>query len=1496
MAIGKPEDDKAQPEIWLDRLVIPEALEKFQPLYTAIQFATHQALPLLPFEQFAPLLAEICKAKQINLADLQTQLIALINAVKKFLDWALHGEGRNSPTTEDQYFRTYSEVQVTNLPPHTITVYIGHLEKIAAIFDKLSSKGFGDLGEFTTLGVDRILISATLRVGKSEQDAIPYKLQPFDIAVAQQRFEKGDLKGVLSVLRDYEENGLFTRDVERLRPLMDHADPKYAQLLGFIYHIWQRTNDLPPAPRPQDLSPEFFKQLKKPTPYGFIQACGVFCASASIPENINKFLKEICPDPKSTTTPQALFTIQTIIFALGSNLDLFIEKFATLPFAAEILDTMEQAMISTQKTRKFFEGVRKDLAPEAAEAALRELYQTIQKRTGGSVPSITEAEFVARTRDLCVEKKVSPLNFGILVTGLVDATNEYSISIAGEAHAKFNSSNKDDFQQYLGRLRSVSQAMVAFDEVIGPSGSIDFPRLGLGMLADATVLRAYGATNSPDEARLQPRSIVAAQVRLEMGDVNLACELVNQYAYDLTPEDFFRLQKFAHCAPPQYAPLVSQLLFLAAHQTKDVFGQGDAEFMSEMAYGTADFRSARIQSPDVSYEELRTLAQIRRLFTKPNLGNDIQFGFNIILAEVVAAKAWKLEDLTATYHKHKTKVFTYLYEFLVERYFHHNEVVTDELTAELMGITCLAIESFVGYSDFETEVRLAVNIVARKFEEQFNIKLPDLSPDYVPSKLYVDVQRQVEIQLKTSTQWNEAEALREMPKNIDVLIQTQGGRASCFLSSFVDNRQRVKVIQAATRIEELTFFYNSMFGKGTAPAGLPVPLLCTYIMEKIHKIPGHLEELLSMASFLEDGVISRGTNSTVLSKGTPMSLFIRLFGQAERGDRCFEDLFRILKNPNSETYYPACVLLGTLISQDRKHQDIYLDLLAKEFFNSPQAFADPQNLLFLRYLTYGCEAKAAIARKFGQLSYIKEVDLTPVTNCLQDEGAFACIIEKARDLQRAKLKPATGAAPDPYAGINFLNSYPDVGLTKERDVAGLAAEIIEHRSIALPEQGAQLSTGFADSPLREVFTKAVVKTDRGTASGPKSLRVLVQLEGADKLKVFCRVMDKGDLQIRILVSGSDKEVIAAGQAQAKGLSPKVFTELNYFVLEILRCIYVRIEEPATPASDPPAPAPKPAADPTPIPPPIPPEVQPQHVRARAKSSMSVILGTKANQAEKQRAAQEKKEINENLRLVRNIFKPLHEGEILTDVPDKLDEITLYVAEKMPGKRGEATQEIFYRKIDSLDAFISLQDKTFTFDQIYARKSRLHSQPLPYLLETVGNPHLHLLKKSQQTEVAAARYALALEDGQREVDQSPVSSVLKIKVDDEPQARRLLEQIKGDFIEKFIASRQREIEQTLQEQNAQHLRDTQLWKAELANADVATAETIREILAQMDATYLSVRAALEADIEAIQEGLSMVPEHAGVKDGLIAFPQPGEFTFNQTFNQGSFISLEDLLAA
>ena len=1557
MAITKPGSPGSFADTLARDLDQSENLDVLQPFYSAIAFATSDALPTIPVAEFCKKLKDVCTEKKIAPAVLTKHFLNLIAAMKKLIHFQQHNNAPAEPGPPEDYFRVVTLVRFGSIPDDYVQQYLPLLEEVLNVYHQLIMMGIYFKGAMKDLGLERIIFSTLLQEGKTPDDPdCPYKLQLSDIILAQKYFEGGDLRGAISHFDRYTRGGMFPRDKERIEQFADNADPKYGPLLSFIIDIWERSPGVEPQPAvfTQDTPlPILLDQIVRPNT-NFTAACRAFCEVATS-ENVATFFKTIFPNPAAFKKPQNLFALQTIINTIGpAQFNEFFGEFIFLPFILKLdLESMEKAMIESPGVKKFFEAARFginvcDYSVENTRDIFQTLYQSLRAQTT-TFPELAEDEFVDRIYQLCKAHNAPPIKVSAYLRELAQRVVEFGEVATPESGPYFDFDNADQpaLQGYLLALTRIAAEAWGLVSLVGTWQEYA-DSLGLiEMLAPTDIF-------DPDKqlSTFQPIHLATAHVAMMSGLPSQAYDNIANYAGNLNAYDYLHLEKLAQYAPASYTPLISRLLFFATHpkyKKGEVVGsKEDYEGIGPTVNAITKIRTTRLNGLSTSREELKTLVGSRP-FHPALFKNDLAVPFYLLLGTVASDPA---SNPHSAFARIKLTIIETLYVFLVERYLgHYQGELTDELAIEIGEAISLVTRQFFPAQEAAQHSSFIYDALDRKFRYQLGVGIPPVAPGYKAAQVYLDINDVSTLQRETKLEPSPARQRRMTNDNLAVFRKTPAGRVSAFSSNMVDTSARLQMVTAAEGVDELLAMYNSLYG-GNAGQIDGAGALRARILDRIKTFPGYLFRLLSVANFLQDG-IQDYNNSPLLYRSAPASLLIRLFSQAQHRDSCFRELFNEIKSPNVHTYYNACVLLGLLFQHDVAHHSAYLECLMVEVFNSAAAFHDAKNHLFLFDLFDHCDnaSQVIIAGILARLPHAQHIDLTRYGIDFEHYITQS----KVKNGKKVKSQNADPASPpaDPYAGVQFLRAYPDIGLTKERNLEELSGEIIAHRSIGLPEQGAQLSTAFADSPLREVFPQAIVKADKATVPGPKSLRVLVNLEGKDKIKLFCRVLDNGELQVRILKSGQDGELITAAQAEAKGISAKVFTELNYFVLEILRCIYVKTEPaPSAPPSDPPPldpPVPESAdvspsqdgilsesiptppvdttapestdpeapAEPALIPPP--PEApapiaepEPQTLSARHRGAMSIFLGKRAQQEKDAKAKIERKGINENLRLVRDLFMPLFKGEEVTDFPSQLGQVELYIAEQMEGQRGQPIDEIFYSRVtDPYSIFEGLQDGIIQWDQICVRKARLHAQPLPYLVDIPKRPlpdgtqpRLYQLKKSAQTGIAAQRYEMAKAEGQSEVEQGAVQSVLRMKVADTPTSRRLMEQVQDPaFIKALTAARIKEIRAAVTEEETRYKIAAQSARAAFfpgPNSDAQEVEAYLDIMQELESTHLSIMAALEAEALAptlaATEDIEVMPEHAGAKDGQVSLPQPGYFEFNQTFNQGSFISLQDLMSS
>lgn len=765
-----------------------------------------------------------------------------------------------------------------------------------------------------------------------------------------------------------------------------------------------------------------------------------------------------------------------------------------------------------------------------------------------------------------------------------------------------------------------------------------------------------------------------------------------------------------------------------------------------------------------------------------------------------------------------------------------------------------------------------------------------------------------------------ADLLRELGVTAEMVAQNNLGNTVPHIIRLIDNPAELAKVGEKLLDEE---------GK----LGAPEQPALNAVFKAFETHPEYLTSIVAGLIPLPSEPISGKEGATTLA------FYRRLFARKHPITKALYDL---LLHPAYETFYKACAIVADLI----EHDDIWIIgifgyLFSDLKFDNPQQASrhtairnicerlspEKRTKLLRRYagMYQGVRVDEWILRMLGNYrkEFVELLEAVAKTQTAPEERRRTKAAARARAIEEREQKFR--------APLEFLQSLSSETYG-QHDIAGFKREIIEHRTIQLNPDGHDVSLSGIGSPLSSVFSRTRVK--RNPETGGTSLACNVILQGAATIPVvYCRLTTQGNLLIRLLDEhGQEKETVDRGMAEAHGIPAGLFDEIHFLVLEVLKLIYVRKPAREEPAADTPASEVSPAASvepvteapsisPSPLSAPLsswPPASLPPSSPAmpvlvpglpetneREAGRMKIDLTEGEIVKQKRSAREERIKIETNRAKALNVFQPLSRGTKLDPFPPpEVSELKLYRCVEMGSER------FFVPEENPAAVYEAVQRGERKPDEIFIRRGRAFAQPLTYVRftrQTGGEPTesrpYFVVRRKSMTDEARLRHdeIFTKEERGESLELGTKRGILHFDAEDHPAnptLRKIFERVKsGVDVPGAIRTLEKEIADEVSELRRKLL-------AKFLDGDRPNPFEFAARMHRVERGASQRFDALKAIIEELPRKTAEITEQ--VRDATepddpdkvrtrvkLSLPQAG-FPFDQTFNQGQFENLAELL--
>lgn len=548
------------------------------------------------------------------------------------------------------------------------------------------------------------------------------------------------------------------------------------------------------------------------------------------------------------------------------------------------------------------------------------------------------------------------------------------------------------------------------------------------------------------------------------------------------------------------------------------------------------------------------------------------------------------------------------------------------------------------------------------------------------------------------------------------------------------------------------------------------------------------------------------------------------------------------------------------------------------------------------------------------------------------------------------VKSETGR--DMIDDLNDLVGDIDEKLIGDEILQELAAGIVRERSLGMSQDGHKLALKNEDSPLSAMIAEVRISRNKETGKPAIGIACNVNFRLKNEHTFYTKLNAQGELLIRAL-DANGKELRVVKKGEEPRLTDKLIGELNRVALEKLKMIYVR-QKPTVAKALPEnnvlieaeavndiqstveevvekvveeiqeiIPAEIKAGEVTTAVEKFLPEqlVFPEMIeqgwtQQGKEAPMRLDLTEKEKVLRNQISKKERIKIDSNMARVRDFFLkvrmmmlPDNENTQIElwpswpvldeDLRKQLKELFLHAVVKMDG-------EEYYEVIDGEKAYEKLQKRVLTLGNLFVRSKRAHTQALSYglgvksvLLEDGENVKRFWLAQRKEMSDQAKLKMDIFRSGEagEEMNLADRNKILHFEVEgfsrngQKSVARKIFENIESGrvaFLMKMAA--EKEIREEQEEMKARAV-EKYLSKGEVGRYEKVVERLEKRVQKKLDR--------VEGNLEEIRglaraEVSEVIRPDGGTRQKVTLFLPSSGFKFGQTFNQGAFKSVADLL--
>jgi hypothetical protein len=504
----------------------------------------------------------------------------------------------------------------------------------------------------------------------------------------------------------------------------------------------------------------------------------------------------------------------------------------------------------------------------------------------------------------------------------------------------------------------------------------------------------------------------------------------------------------------------------------------------------------------------------------------------------------------------------------------------------------------------------------------------------------------------------------------------------------------------------------------------------------------------------------------------------------------------------------------------------------------------------------------------------------------------------------------------------FLDGSPE---TKARDLDALRDYILRNRSINISQQGNRLGKTGVDSSLEEIITETKITNNKESRKFPKTLACHISLKSQSGRTLYLRMTKDNTLLLRLLEEGQSAGELPFSEVESLyGIGKDTQQEIHYFVLCKLRDVFVRrksdppksvsgtkveTEEQASTSDEPTPTLPEPIAEPEPETPAVPetpltePRVELPHIIDITDNSprvtreeMEVKDLESKKEEEKVFEAVINREIENNSKKIRKILGLIKTGKTLPELlPEDWSDLIIY-------KKIVINREEYYEAVPFNQFYQQLRTGQVNLEEYYIRTVRAFTQSLPYIKTLTPQKELKMTVKRKQRQTGKVNMKMELfrQSGESYgLSMAPIERPLIFESEDTPANRAIFEKLSkrtdeeirkevAESVQKALLKNLEEARKKIVRPNLQGEKYQQAKKHYQKVADrmirLAKYRETQKALQEIELrSKLAEKKVMRPDLES-PEGIQK----------YIKLQMPQMFPFEQTFNQGQFESLADLM--
>lgn len=545
------------------------------------------------------------------------------------------------------------------------------------------------------------------------------------------------------------------------------------------------------------------------------------------------------------------------------------------------------------------------------------------------------------------------------------------------------------------------------------------------------------------------------------------------------------------------------------------------------------------------------------------------------------------------------------------------------------------------------------------------------------------------------------------------------------------------------------------------------------------------------------------------------------------------------------------------------------------------------------------------------------------------------------DLDEGKIE-GTG---DMIDQLNELATQVDGKITEEKVLREFAQTIMRERSSGMSQDGHRLPLKTEDSPLAEMIEEVRINRNKETGKPAIGIACNVNFRLKDGHIFYAKLTAQGELLIRAMDSNG-KELRVLKKGEEPRLSNKLIDEFNRIALEKLKVIYVRQKPTIVKAlpeknvlieveavNDVENELQKIAADSSEQIAKIietagqnggetavnseqlvfPEMVEQGWTQQGKETPMKIDLTEKEKVLRAKISKKERIKIESNMSRVKEFFtdlkakmtpvKPMSQTELWPAWPALDEELTmrlknlfLHVLVKMDGDE-------YYEVIDAEKAYEQLREGKLTIGQLFVRSKRAYTQALPYMQsqkriadECLENERLIWMIEAKEMSEQAKLKMEIFQSGEQgeEMNLDDKSKILYFSVEDKGETSlqsKIFENVQSGRASFLMGlGKEKEIRECHAEMKARAA-EKYLLNGQAGRYGKVVARLDQVLERKLKRSQESLE---EIRLMAKSEVTEVLRNDGGTRKKTTLFLPANGFKFGQTFNQGAFKSVAELL--